>query len=81
MITGDEGGVNIDIISSPNENGNVVDGMGGVVGIANGGTGGGGVEERYGIDSWWICSAVVGGSVIGESDLPRDSRVAIKANC
>ncbi len=45
MITGDEGCVNIYIISSLNENGNVVDGIGGVVGIANGGTGGGGVED------------------------------------
>ncbi len=40
VITGDEGCVNIDIIPSLDENGNVVDGMGGVVGIANGGTGG-----------------------------------------
>jgi hypothetical protein len=43
MITGDEGCVNIDIIPSLDENGNVVDGMGGILGIANGGTGGRGV--------------------------------------
>jgi hypothetical protein len=44
VITGDEGCVNIDIIPSlADEIGHVVDGMGGVVGIANGGAGGRGV--------------------------------------
>ena len=35
--------MNIDIIPSLDENGNAVEGMGGVVGIANGGAGGRGV--------------------------------------
>jgi Transcriptional activator of glycolytic enzymes len=45
VITGDEGCVNIDVIPSLDENGNVLmDGMGGgVVGIGNGGAGGRGI--------------------------------------
>ena len=40
VITGDEGCVNIDIIPSLDENGNVMEGMcGGVIGIKNGGAG------------------------------------------
>ena len=44
VITGDEGCVNINIIPSLDENGNVMEGMGGgVIGIENGGAGGRGI--------------------------------------